>query len=631
MRPHASAALLLLLLPACSTSGTGAQAADAEAEVAWVHHAMSKAVVEQAEAEARQMAAKAAEAVAAGAGTVKGAAEPKARVPHEVGDASPGLRGRRLNDCDMGTSELQSCGGRLCDPSANLPTYSWTTGYCATGPYVVLRSEGANCANSGLTDIFDSGECRSAIQALNEHLGAMGQTNEVAVAPQPSWFNMQRDFQPPGCQTHCFSHSTKFHCNYLVVEGDGDTSAGVELIPDRKRGSTATQRHIFCTWSPPSAPPYPPGEAPRAPPQPPTPPPYPRGDSNSTLPGWFLGNYPNHVIGEAPDYCNTEYAWGQGQGASINCQETCAQHRGAIATGARFVCNKDYGSGCDPNQCVAGAPDGYDFPAGAPGGANTHCMTMVYDVDGDTKPDIVSCTDVGTIKYISDAGNNGWVGYTNQNAGNWQQMQVADLDWDFAHAFNEACVIKDCTHQDILTCVAGNPGTGAALGSGCKSITNLAIQCYCELPSPSPSPPSLPTSPASPPPPPVACETLVQDGGACGPANNGAICRGCCSVSTQTCGTDDGSGPWCGALVNLPEFSLAKLEIAGDRRCPPKHVIKFQPPQCFVNPATCHKHCMSVQVGHSINDDDDRIVAKAKNDTYNADCKANPQMCESIC
>ena len=40
---------------------------------------------------------------------------------------------------------------------------------------------------------------------------------------------------------------------------------------------------------------------------------------------------------------------------------------------------------------------------------------------------------------------------------------------------------------------------------------------------------------------------------------------------------------------------------------------------------------MSVQVGHSINDDDDRIVAKAKNDTYNADCKANPQMCESIC
>ena len=71
----------------------------------------------------------------------------------------------------------------------------------------------------------------------------------------------------------------------------------------------------------------------------------------------------------------------------------------------------------------------------------------------------MSCTDVGTIKYISDAGNNGWVGYTPevnvQNAGTWQQMQVADLDWDFAHAFNEACIVKDCTHEDILTCVAG--------------------------------------------------------------------------------------------------------------------------------------------------------------------------------
>ena len=40
---------------------------------------------------------------------------------------------------------------------------------------------------------------------------------------------------------------------------------------------------------------------------------------------------------------------------------------------------------------------------------------------------------------------------------------------------------------------------------------------------------------------------------------------------------------------------------------------------------------MGVQVGHSINDDDDPIVAQAKNVTYKADCKANPQMCESIC
>ena len=81
---------------------------------------------------------------------------------------------------------------------------------------------------------------------------------------------------------------------------------------------------------------------------------------------WFLGNYPNHVIGEAPDYCNTHYASGE----PINCQETCAQHNG-LPAGARFVCNTGNNWGCDPNQCVAGAPDGYDFPAGAPGGANT--------------------------------------------------------------------------------------------------------------------------------------------------------------------------------------------------------------------------------------------------------------------
>ena len=67
----------------------------------------------------------------------------------------------------------------------------------------------------------------------------------------------------------------------------------------------------------------------------------------------------------------------------------------------------------------------------------------------------MSCTDVGTIKYFSDAGSNGWVGYTNMNAGTWQEMPAADLDWDFAHAFNEACNHKDCTYEDILTCVAG--------------------------------------------------------------------------------------------------------------------------------------------------------------------------------
>lgn len=44
-----------------------------------------------------------------------------------------------------------------------------------------------------------------------------------------------------------------------------------------------------------------------------------------------------------------------------------------------------------------------------------------------------------------------------------------------------------------------------------------------------------------------------------GQANNGKICRNCCSSATDTpsCGTDDGTGPWCGEVANLPEFSCA--------------------------------------------------------------------------
>ena len=36
---------------------------------------------------------------------------------------------------------------------------------------------------------------------------------------------------------------------------------------------------------------------------------------------------------------------------------------------------------------------------------------------------------------------------------------------------------------------------------------------------------------------------------------------------------------------------LAKLEIGGATRCPARKKVKFQPAQCFVNPATCHRVC----------------------------------------
>merc|ERR1719440_786699 len=101
---------------------------------------------------------------------------------------------------------------------------------------------------------------------------------------------------------------------------------------------------------------------------------------------------------------------------------------------------------------------------------------MVYDVDHDGNPDVVSCQNVGTIKYVSNAN---WRGYYSQNAGDldWQYKPVSELDWEFSHRFNENCVIKDCTHSDILTCVMANPSTGGAIGSGCNDwLKHVLVQ-----------------------------------------------------------------------------------------------------------------------------------------------------------
>jgi hypothetical protein len=161
---------------------------------------------------------------------------------------------------------------------------------------------------------------------------------------------------------------TDFGNMFLDARGMSDcnkraTHASFEAqVPSNWRENLGS---LACTTpSPPPSPPTPP-PSPTPPPPTPPPPPPPRGTPFCGS-KWFLGNYPNHVIGEAPDYCNTEYG-----GTPIDCQETCAQHNGATATGARFVCNTGGGMGCNPNRCVAGAPDGYDFPVGAPGGANT--------------------------------------------------------------------------------------------------------------------------------------------------------------------------------------------------------------------------------------------------------------------
>jgi len=155
-----------------------------------------------------------------------------------------------------------------------------------------------------------------------------------------------------------------------------------------------------------------------------------------------------------------------------------------------------------------------------------------------------------------------------------------------------------------------------------EGVTHHSIQCQCLLSAPPPLPPLLlpppsPSTPPLPPPPPIACDQLVDDEGACGQANAGAICRHCCSAN-DVCGTDDGAGPWCGQGSQL-EYSYAKIDPDATE-CPPRsvkhHTVAFQPAQCIINPATGKSHCMSLPVGYDINNDSDPMVANLKRSVF---------------
>ena len=113
--------------------------------------------------------------------------------------------------------------------------------------------------------------------------------------------------------------------------------------------------------------------------------------------GWYLANYPNHVLGEPADYTGTEYGdncvggisyEGNTCGVTVSCKDTCEGLGFEKATGARYVCNP-YGDHWSTWGCRAPtSSDGpLEEPSNAaplsPGGENAHCMVMVFDVDYD--------------------------------------------------------------------------------------------------------------------------------------------------------------------------------------------------------------------------------------------------------
>ena len=120
-------------------------------------------------------------------------------------------------------------------------------------------------------------------------------------------------------------------------------------------------------------------------------------------------------------------------------------------------------------------------------------------------------------------------------------------------------------------------------------------------PPPAPPPPTPPPPKPPPPPTPLDCATLVKDGSACGPTGGGAVCLGCCGAS-GVCGTDDGTGAWCGE-GNLANYSYVKLHP--DRTlCGALYDVPQGPSQCTVDSSSGRTHCVSMPAGYDASSDD---------------------------
>jgi len=325
---------------------------------------------------------------------------------------------------------------------------------------------------------------------------------------------------------------------------------------------------------------------------------------------WFLANYPNRPpMGEAFDYKDYTFGPSAGGGGSsgvkVNCVETCGMvdaHYGSntVATGARFACNMQGSWGCNTNTYAAGFEmfDGADVPPGQPGGENSHCMTMLFDVDGDMVGDIVTCEAPDKIRYLPGTRIDE-VGYDGGSAGNYGRVTddflgpfpVSEMGFDFQTFFVTNCVQKDCTHNNMAECLKSCDDVECTSSAyGCDDwLPNLAIQCYCAgtgtcEPAPPPAPP------------PLVCDELAPNGARCGPDNGGAMCRYCCA-STGYCG--DGA-LWCGGdAIRGASYKLIDPERLS---CPWKpDIVEFEQ-YCTVNPATNNQHCVRIPKGKDFTD-----------------------------
>ena len=129
--------------------------------------------------------------------------------------------------------------------------------------------------------------------------------------------------------------------------------------------------------------------------------------------------------------------------------------------------------------------------------------------------------------------------------------------WEWVQENFPQCEMKDCSHSSASMAQCLQKFTG----STCNHVLNgdYKTQCQCGTPCGTSPPPSSPppTSPSpSPPPPPLDCSKLATDGSACGVANQGVICRSCCSLQ-GICGS---SVSHCGAGNQLPFSATLFLE-----------------------------------------------------------------------